>query len=153
MIVSVLTALATSIGMAQALALLDQTRRLRRAGSAQEVSVAFLSASLIGNVVWFAYGTFRLDAALLVVNSAGLLGGTATLVTALRLRRSRPRIPTARSNPLAVVGSRGQQAQPTRAARRRSRPNRRGGRSRHRRRCRRRLTATSSAVVGSASYR
>lgn len=90
MIVTVLSAMATSIGMAQACALLDQTRKLRRAGSAQEVSVAFLLASLVGNVIWFAYGALRLDPALLVVNSAGLIGGGATFVTAVRLRRSRP---------------------------------------------------------------
>ncbi|GAA5014019.1 hypothetical protein GCM10023317_52550 [Actinopolymorpha pittospori] len=86
-IVTVLSALATCIGMTQACALLDQTRKLRRAGSAQEVSVMFLLASLIGNVIWFAYGTLRVDPALLVVNSAGLIGGGATLITAVRLRR------------------------------------------------------------------
>ncbi|MET9018350.1 SemiSWEET family transporter [Actinopolymorpha sp. NPDC004070] len=87
MIVTILSAVATSIGLAQACALLDQTRKLRRAGSADEVSVAFLTASLVGNVVWFAYGAFQVDLALLAVNSAGLLGGAATLGTALRLRR------------------------------------------------------------------
>ncbi|MFD2082625.1 hypothetical protein [Actinopolymorpha cephalotaxi] len=92
MIVTILSAVATSIGLAQACALFDQTRKLRRAGSADEVSVAFLTASLIGNVVWFAYGAFQVDAALLAVNSAGLLGGTATLTTALRLRRRRPAV-------------------------------------------------------------
>ena len=91
MIVTILSALATCIGMTQACALLDQTRKLRRAGSAQEVSVMFLLASLVGNVVWFAYGALRVDPALLVVNSAGLIGGGATLITAVRLRRrSRP---------------------------------------------------------------
>ncbi|MGW5363022.1 SemiSWEET family transporter [Actinopolymorpha pittospori] len=87
MIVTILSALATCIGMTQACALLDQTRKLRRAGSAQEVSVMFLLASLVGNVVWFAYGALRVDPALLVVNSAGLIGGGATLITAVRLRR------------------------------------------------------------------
>ena len=90
MILTVLSAVATSIGLAQACALFDQTRKLRRAGSADEVSVAFLAASLVGNVVWFAYGACQVDIALLAVNSAGLLGGAATLGTALRLRRRRP---------------------------------------------------------------
>jgi hypothetical protein len=90
MILTILSAVATSIGLAQACALFDQTRKLRRAGSAEEVSVAFLTASLVGNVVWFAYGAFQVDVALLAVNSAGLLGGAATLGTALRLRRRRP---------------------------------------------------------------
>lgn len=92
MIVTILSAVATSIGLAQACALFDQTRKLRRAGSADEVSVAFLTASLVGNVVWFAYGAFQVDVALLAVNSAGLLGGAATLTTALRLRRRRPAV-------------------------------------------------------------
>jgi uncharacterized protein with PQ loop repeat len=86
MIVGVLTAIATSIGLAQALALLDQTRKLRRAGSAREVSVSFLTASLTGNVIWLTYGMVQIDLALLIVNAAGLLGASATLVTALRLR-------------------------------------------------------------------
>ncbi|MEQ7127969.1 SemiSWEET family transporter [Actinopolymorpha sp. B11F2] len=90
MIVGVLTAVATSVGLAQALALLDQTRKLRRAGSAREVSVTFLAASLTGSVIWLAYGLLRIDPALLIVNSAGLFGASATLVTALRLRRGRP---------------------------------------------------------------
>ncbi|MGW0228140.1 hypothetical protein ACWDWO_07490 [Actinopolymorpha singaporensis] len=90
MIVTILSAVATSIGLAQACALFDQTRKLRRAGSADEVSVAFLTASLVGNVVWFAYGAFQVDVALLAVNSAGLLGGAATLTTAVRLRCRRP---------------------------------------------------------------
>jgi uncharacterized protein with PQ loop repeat len=90
MIVGVLTAIATSIGLAQALALLDQTRKLRRAGSAREVSVSFLAASLTGNVIWLAYGVLRIDPALLIVNCAGILGATATLVTALRLRCRAP---------------------------------------------------------------
>ncbi|MEQ7004910.1 SemiSWEET family transporter [Actinopolymorpha sp. B17G11] len=90
MIVGVLTAVATSVGLAQALALLDQTRKLRRAGSAREVSVTFLAASLTGSVIWLAYGLLRIDPALLIVNSAGLFGASATLVTALRLRRRHP---------------------------------------------------------------
>ncbi|GAA2756505.1 hypothetical protein [Actinopolymorpha rutila] len=103
MIVTILSAVATSIGLAQACALFDQTRKLRRAGSADEVSVAFLTASLVGNVVWFAYGAFQVDAALLAVNSAGLLGGAATLTTALRLRRRRPAVAAAKA---PALGSR-----------------------------------------------
>jgi hypothetical protein len=88
--IEILAAGATAFGLASSLTLALQTRALRRARRACEISVALLAVWTVGYAVWVAYGMALANPALVVVNLAGAVGAIATLVVALRLRREHP---------------------------------------------------------------
>jgi uncharacterized protein with PQ loop repeat len=92
--VQLLAAGATTFGLASALTLALQTRALRRARQACEISVAMLAVWAVGYSVWVAYGLALANPVLVAVNLAGAIGTAATLVVAVRLRRAYPcRVP------------------------------------------------------------
>jgi uncharacterized protein with PQ loop repeat len=94
--VELLAAGATTFGLASSLTLALQTRALRRARRACEISLALLAVWAVGYAVWVAYGMALANPALIVVNLAGAVGSVATLVVAVRLRREHP-CPAARA--------------------------------------------------------
>jgi hypothetical protein len=88
--IEILAAGATTFGLASSLTLALQTRALRRARRACEISVALLAVWAVGYAVWVAYGMALANPALVVVNLAGGIGAVATLVVAVQLRREHP---------------------------------------------------------------
>jgi hypothetical protein len=79
---------ATIYGMGAAATVLLQARQMVKRGSSCDVSAGFLAAYAGGYLVWLLYGLSIASVPLIVVDAAGLVGGMATLVVALRLRGS-----------------------------------------------------------------
>jgi uncharacterized protein with PQ loop repeat len=73
---------AVLMGIAPAL----QIRRMLRAQSSREVSVAYFMVLLIGFLLWIAYGVAGGILALVIPNTVALLMGTTVVIVALRLR-------------------------------------------------------------------
>ena len=88
--VHVLGPLAALFGLAGALTMLLQTRALRRAGRACEVSMTLLAVWTVGYAVWASYGLALGNPIVLTVNAAGVAGTASALAVALRLRRASP---------------------------------------------------------------
>jgi MtN3 and saliva related transmembrane protein len=84
-----LATLGTAFGLVGAASLLAQARRLRRLGTACEISIPISLVSLTGYAVWLAYGLAIRDLPLIVVDLAGLAGAILVLRITLRLRRVR----------------------------------------------------------------
>jgi uncharacterized protein with PQ loop repeat len=84
-----LATLGTAFGLAGAASLLLQARRLRRLGTACEISVPIRLVSLTGYAVWLAYGVAIRDLPLIAVDAAGLAGAILVLRITIRLRRLR----------------------------------------------------------------
>jgi MtN3 and saliva related transmembrane protein len=63
-----------------------QIRRMLRAQSSREVSVAYFTVLLIGFLLWIAYGVTAGILALVIPNTVALLVGTTVIIVALRLR-------------------------------------------------------------------
>ena len=70
------------MGIAPAL----QIRRMLRAQSSRDVSVAYFTVLLIGFLLWIAYGVAAGILALVIPNTVALLTGTTVVIVALRLR-------------------------------------------------------------------
>jgi MtN3 and saliva related transmembrane protein len=77
---------AASWGVLMALSPLLQIRAMRRAGSSDGVSIGYLLVLAIGFGLWFMYGLSIGNLALIVTNTASLIVGTTTTITAWRLR-------------------------------------------------------------------
>jgi uncharacterized protein with PQ loop repeat len=77
---------ATVWGVVGACSSLLQARRLVRTGSAESVSLAFLSIYLGGFLIWGLYGLAIVSTPLIVVDVVGTLASSVTVVLALRLR-------------------------------------------------------------------
>jgi uncharacterized protein with PQ loop repeat len=88
-IVQFLATTGTAFGLMGAVSLLLQARRLRRLGTACEISIPIRLASLTGYVVWLAYGIVIRDVPLIVVDLAGLAGAGLVLHITLVLRSRR----------------------------------------------------------------
>ena len=73
---------AVLMGIAPAL----QIRRMLRAQSSREVSVAYFTVLLIGFLLWIVYGVAAGILALVIPNTVALLTGTTVVIVALRLR-------------------------------------------------------------------
>jgi uncharacterized protein with PQ loop repeat len=75
-----------------ATSLLLQARRLRRLGTACEISIPLRVLSLTGYAVWLAYGVVIGDVPLIVVDLAGLAGAALVphITLTLRSRRACP---------------------------------------------------------------
>jgi uncharacterized protein with PQ loop repeat len=88
-IVQFLATTGTAFGLMGAVSLLLQARRLRRLGTACEISIPIRLLSLTGYTVWLAYGIAIRDVPLVVVDLAGLAGAGLVLHITLVLRRQR----------------------------------------------------------------
>jgi uncharacterized protein with PQ loop repeat len=77
---------AVLMGIAPAL----QIRRMLRARSSREVSVAYFTVLLIGFLLWIAYGVTAGIPALVIPNIVALLTGATVIIVALRLRNHPP---------------------------------------------------------------
>lgn len=86
MIATVLAAAVTVYGVAGALASLLQRRRMRKRGSSQDVSLAYLTVIAGGYVLWLAYGLAIGNLPLIVADAVGGGAILATICVALRLR-------------------------------------------------------------------
>lgn len=88
-IVQFLATTGTAFGLVGATSLLLQARRLRRLGTACEISIPIRVVSLTGYAVWLAYGIVIRDVPLIVVDLAGLAGAGLVLRMTLVLRSKR----------------------------------------------------------------
>jgi uncharacterized protein with PQ loop repeat len=88
-IVQFLATTGTAFGLVGATSLLLQARRLRRLGTACEISIPIRLVSLTGYAVWLAYGIVIRDLPLIVVDLAGLAGAGIVLHITLVLRSRR----------------------------------------------------------------
>ena len=88
--VHVLEVLAGLFGFAGALTMLLQTRALRRARRACEVSLTLLAVWTVGYAVWASYGIALGNAVVMAVNAAGAIGTVSALAVGVRLRRASP---------------------------------------------------------------
>ena len=77
----------TSIGLVAAVSLVLQAQRLRRLGSACEVSIPIRILALAGYGVWLAYGIAIGDLPLILVDLAGVGGAAFVLHVTVSLRR------------------------------------------------------------------
>jgi uncharacterized protein with PQ loop repeat len=88
-VVQFLATTGTAFGLMGATSLLLQARRLRRLGTACEISIPLRVLSLTGYAVWLAYGVVIGDLPLIVVDLAGLAGAILVLHITLTLRSRR----------------------------------------------------------------
>jgi uncharacterized protein with PQ loop repeat len=94
---------ATAYGVVGACSSLLQARRLAGTGSAESVSLAFLSIYVGGYIVWGLYGLAINSVPLIAVDLAGSLASALTLTLAVRIHY-RARLARARPNPPVVGG-------------------------------------------------
>lgn len=73
-----------------------QIRQMLRTGESEDVSIGYFAVLVVGFMLWVAYGLSKDDYVLAVPNAVATVFGTATIVIALRLRRSRA-LPESRS--------------------------------------------------------
>ena len=85
--ISLLGSAGTAIGLIAAVSLLMQARRLRRLGSACEVSIPMRVLALAGYAVWLAYGVVIQDVPLILVDLAGVVGAAYVVQVTVSLRR------------------------------------------------------------------
>jgi uncharacterized protein with PQ loop repeat len=77
----------TLVGLAAAMSLLLQARRLALLGSACEVSIPVRVLALAGYSIWLAYGVAIGDVPLILVDLAGVAGAALVLRVTFVLRR------------------------------------------------------------------
>jgi hypothetical protein len=82
----VLVGLVIGYGVAGALSVLLEARKMLARGSSGDVSRGFLGAYVGGYAIWLLYGVSLRNAPIILVDSVGLACGVATLAVALRLR-------------------------------------------------------------------
>ena len=83
---TILAAAASSWAVLMGIAPALQIRRMLRAQSSRDVSVAYFTVLLIGFLLWIAYGVAAGILALVIPNTVALLTGTTVVIVALRLR-------------------------------------------------------------------
>jgi len=79
----------TAVGLVAAVSLVVQARRLRRLGTACEVSIPVRILALAGYALWLAYGVAIGDVPLILVDLAGVAGAGLVLYVTVALRRQR----------------------------------------------------------------
>lgn len=79
----------TAVGLVAAVSLVLQAQRLRRLGSACEVSIPVRLLALTGYAIWLAYGISIGDVPLILVDLAGVAGAAFVLQVTITLRRRR----------------------------------------------------------------
>jgi uncharacterized protein with PQ loop repeat len=88
-VVQFLASTGTAFGLVGAASLLTQARRLRRLGTACEISIPVRVVSLRGYAIWLAYGIVIRDLPLIIVDLAGLGAAALVLHITLMLRSQR----------------------------------------------------------------
>jgi uncharacterized protein with PQ loop repeat len=78
---------ASSWAVLMGIATVLQIRRMLRARSSREVSVAYFMVLIIGFLLWIGYGVAAGIPALVIPNIVALLTGATVVIVALRLRR------------------------------------------------------------------
>jgi MtN3 and saliva related transmembrane protein len=86
---TLLAIVASSWGIAMALAPVLQIRHMVARRSSTGISVGYLSVLLVGFVIWFAYGVSLRNLALIIPNTIAFVVCATTIVIALRFRRVR----------------------------------------------------------------
>jgi len=79
----------TVVGLVAAASLVLQAQRLRRLGSACEVSIPVRLLALTGYAIWLAYGIAIRDLPLILVDLGGVAGAAFVLHVTVSLRRRR----------------------------------------------------------------
>jgi uncharacterized protein with PQ loop repeat len=87
--VPVLATSGTALGLMAAVSLMLQARRLRKLGSACEISIPIRLLALVGYAVWLTYGLAIRDIPLILVDLAGVAGAALVLYVTVALRRQR----------------------------------------------------------------
>ena len=87
--VPLLATMGTAFGLTAAMSLLLQAHRLRKVGSACEVSIPMRVLALVGYAIWLAYGVVIGDIPLILVDLAGVAGAALVLHVTVALRRQR----------------------------------------------------------------
>jgi len=80
--------LAASYGVVMAVSPVLQIRRMLDRRSSDDVSVAYLAVIDVGFLLWIAYGVSLPNLAIVVPNIVAFVVGLATILVALRFRRS-----------------------------------------------------------------
>jgi hypothetical protein len=88
--VCVLATAGTLIGLFSATGLFLQARRLKRLGTACEISIPIRLVTLAGYGIWLGYGLVLGDIPLILVDLAGLAGAALVLRVTVVLRRQQP---------------------------------------------------------------
>ncbi len=109
---SVLSVAVSVYGVPGALASLLQLRRLRRLGSARDVSLLYLSV-VGGYLLWLGYGIALDNMPLVLVDSVGELAVAVTICFALRIRRGLRCLRRKPSGPAAEAARRRDEAADT----------------------------------------
>ena len=88
-----LATIATCYGVGGALSALCQARQILKRGSSCDVSARFFGTYAGGYAIWLLYGLSIGSVPLILVDAAGLICGTTTLLVTLKMRGSllRPR--------------------------------------------------------------
>lgn len=79
---------AAAWGVLMAISPLLQIRRVLERRSSADVSIAYLAVLQIGFMLWVGYGLALGNLAIVVPNSVAFLVGAATILVALRFRRT-----------------------------------------------------------------
>ncbi len=87
---TILATAASSWAVLMGIAPVLQIRRMLRARSSREVSLAYFMVLLVGFLLWIAYGVAAGILALVIPNTVALLTGAAVVIVALRLRGRPP---------------------------------------------------------------
>jgi MtN3 and saliva related transmembrane protein len=87
---TILATAASSWAVLMGIAPVLQIRRMLRARSSREVSLAYFMVLLVGFLLWIAYGVAAGILALVIPNAVALLTGAAVVIVALRLRGQPP---------------------------------------------------------------
>lgn len=85
---AIVSTLAASWGMLMALAPALQIRRMLQLKSSRDVSIGYFAIMLPGSVLWLAHGWIQHDIYVMLPNLLAILVIAATIIVALRLRRS-----------------------------------------------------------------
>ena len=85
--IQILGAAATLYGLGGAFSVLLQARRMRVRGTSGDVSARFFAVYVGGFAIWLLYGLGIGDVPIIVVHAVGLLCGSVTLTTIIRLRK------------------------------------------------------------------
>jgi MtN3 and saliva related transmembrane protein len=84
---SILAVAAASWGVAMGLSPVLQIRQMLVTRSSRDVSVPYFGVLNVGFLLWFSYGIASSNLVVALPNVVAFVIGTATIVTALRLRR------------------------------------------------------------------
>jgi MtN3 and saliva related transmembrane protein len=85
---TVLAVIASSWGIAMALAPTLQIRHMIAARSSSGISIPYLSVLVIGFVLWFAYGVALQNLAIIIPNTIAFVVGATTIAVARHYRRA-----------------------------------------------------------------